>query len=71
MKLKNSNQMYVLTWNYNTNRNNMKENPLLYTRLNLQVVYCLKRLKYFEVMLTIFELSESVRKCRILIGLCN
>ena len=27
-------------WNYNTNRNNMHENPLIYTRLSLQVAYC-------------------------------
>ena len=26
-------------WNYNTKRNNMQEIPLLYARLNLQVVY--------------------------------
>ena len=30
----------VLAWNYNTNRNNTFENPLLYARLSLQVVYC-------------------------------
>ena len=29
-----------IPWNYNMNRNNMLENPLLYARLNLQVVYC-------------------------------
>ena len=27
-------------WNNNKNRNNMPENPLLYARLSLQVVYC-------------------------------
>ena len=27
-------------WNYNTNRNSMSQNPLLYARLNFQVVYC-------------------------------
>ena len=30
---------YVKTWNYNMNRNNMQENPLLYARLSLQAVY--------------------------------
>ena len=32
----------------------MLENPLLYTRLSLQVVCYLKKLKYFEVTLNIF-----------------
>ena len=31
---------YIWTWNYNTNRNNMQENPLLHALLSLQVVYC-------------------------------
>ena len=30
----------IKPWNYNTSRNNMLENPLLYARLSLQVVYC-------------------------------
>ena len=29
-------------WNYNTNRNNMQENLLLYAQLSLQVAYCCK-----------------------------
>ena len=33
----------------------MKENPLFYARLSLQVVYLLKMLKYFEVRLNAFE----------------
>ena len=45
-------------WNYNTNRNNMQENPLLCDRLSLQVVKKAKKLKYFEVMLSIFEFSR-------------
>ena len=32
----------VIPWNYNTNRNNMLENPLLYAQLSLQVVHCQK-----------------------------
>ena len=28
------------SWNYNTNRNNMQENSLLYARLSLKVLYC-------------------------------
>ena len=35
-----STQFNVSSWNYNTCRNNMYENPLLYARLSLQVVYC-------------------------------
>ena len=42
-------------WN---NRNNMQENPLLYAQLSLKVVYWLKKLKYFEVMLNIFKFSQ-------------
>ena len=30
------------SWNYNTNRNNMQENSLLYARLSLKVLYCQK-----------------------------
>ena len=30
----------VKAWNYNTNRNNILENPLLYAQLRLQMVYC-------------------------------
>ena len=36
----NNYHLKVKPWNYNTNRNNMKENLLLYGRLSLQVVYC-------------------------------
>ena len=36
----------------------MQENPLLYDRLSLQVVKKAKKLKYFEVMLSIFEFSR-------------
>ena len=30
----------VKPWNYNTGRNNILENPLLYARLSLQMVHC-------------------------------
>ena len=29
----------IVPWNNKTNRNNMQENPFLYARLSLQVVY--------------------------------
>ena len=31
---------YIYMLDYNTNRNNKKENSLIYTRLSLQVAYC-------------------------------
>ena len=35
------NEFSSIPWNYNTNRNNMQENPLLlYARRSLQVAYC-------------------------------
>ena len=43
--------------NYNTSRSNMQENSLLHVQLSLQVAL-LKMLKYFEVMLNIFEFSR-------------
>ena len=40
LNCKSSYLIYLLqSWNYNTNRSNMKENPLLYARLSLQL-YC-------------------------------
>ena len=30
----------VKPWNYNKNKNNMQENPLLHMRFSLQLVYC-------------------------------
>ena len=51
-------------WNYNTNKNSMSQNPLLYARLNLQVVYCYcwSYAKYFSSLV-------GVTKRRTLIGL--
>ena len=38
----------------------MQENPLLYARISLQFAggFLLKKLKYFEVVLNIFEMSQ-------------
>ena len=37
--------------NYSTNRNNLEKNPVLYARLKMK--------KYFEVMLSIFQISSK------------
>ena len=43
----------------------MLENPLLYTRLSLQVVFYLKKLKYFKVTLNIFLVLADAEKCNL------
>ena len=51
----------MLPWNCHTNRNNMKEtSPLLYVGVGVGACrwFIVKKLKYFEVMLNISELSR-------------
>ena len=45
-------------WNYNTNSNNMYEYPFVIYTTRLAGGLLLKMLKYFELMLNIFEFSR-------------
>ena len=47
----------VIRGNYNTNKNNVQEDPLL-CATQLAGGLMLRKLKYFEVMLNIFEFSQ-------------
>ena len=47
----------IISWTYNMNRKNMQENPLLHNVTQLAGGVLLKNVKYFEVMLNIFEFS--------------
>ena len=60
----------VWTWNYNKNRNNMYENPLLHARL-LLLVFIVKKAKIFWSYARLFWIVAGMRKYRILIGVCK
>ena len=65
------NLLYLLPWNYNTNRNNIVRKFLAICVTHLTGGLLSKMVKYFEAMLKVFEFFPPVRNWNILIGLCK